>query len=59
MMFYVVPIYWGGITQGLMWKQFTADGFLQYPNFLETVLQIVPMYRMRAIGGTLYLVGAV
>ncbi len=59
MMFYVVPMYWSGITQGLMWKQFTADGFLQYPNFLETVLQLVPMYRLRAIGGTLYLTGVV
>ncbi len=58
MVFYVVPMYWSGITQGVMWKQFTADGFLQYPNFLTTVLQIVPMYRLRAIGGTLYLIGA-
>lgn len=57
MMFYVVPIYWGGVTQGMMWKQFTKDGFLQYPNFLETVIQIIPMYRLRAIGGTLYIVG--
>ncbi len=59
MMFYVVPMYASGITQGLMWKQFTKEGFLQYPNFLETVLQIVPMYRLRAVGGSLYLVGAV
>jgi cytochrome c oxidase cbb3-type subunit I/II len=36
MMFYVVPMYWSGITQGLMWKQFTKEGFMQYPNFLET-----------------------
>ena len=57
MMFYVVPMYWSGITQGLMWKQFTSEGFMQYPNFLETVLQIVPMYQMRAIGGTLYITG--
>jgi cytochrome c oxidase cbb3-type subunit I/II len=57
MMFYVVPMYWSGITQGLMWKQFTKDGFLQYPNFLETVLQLVPMYKMRAIGGTLFILG--
>jgi cytochrome c oxidase cbb3-type subunit I/II len=57
MVFYVVPMYASGITQGLMWKQFTADGFLQYPNFLETVLQIVPLYRLRAIGGTLYIGG--
>ena len=58
MMFYAVPMYWSGVTQGLMWKQFTADGFLQYPNFLETVLQLFPMYRLRAIGGTLYIIGA-
>ncbi|HAB18372.1 MAG TPA: cytochrome-c oxidase, cbb3-type subunit I [Verrucomicrobiota bacterium] len=57
-MFYAIPMYWAGITQGLMWKEFTPDGFLQYPNFLETVLQLVPMYRLRAIGGTLYLIGA-
>jgi len=58
MMFYVLPMYWSGITQGLMWKQFTKEGFMQWPNFLETVLQIVPMYRLRAIGGTLYIIGA-
>ncbi len=59
MVFYVVPMYASGITQGLMWKQFTKEGFLMYPNFLETVLQIVPMYRLRAIGGSLYIIGAV
>jgi len=58
MMFYCVPIYIAGVTEGLMWKQFNHDGFLQYPNFLETILQVVPMFRLRAIGGTLYLVGA-
>ena len=47
-----------GVTQGLMWKQFTTDGFLQYPNFLETVLHMIPMYELRAIGGTLYITGA-
>lgn len=55
--FYAVPLYWAGITQGLMWKEFTADGFLKYPLFLETVLQLVPMYLMRAIGGTMYFSG--
>jgi len=58
MMFYVVPMYWSGIAQGLMWKQFTKEGFMQYPNFLETVLQLLPMYRLRAIGGSLYIIGA-
>jgi cytochrome c oxidase cbb3-type subunit I/II len=57
MMFYVMPIYVAGVTEGLMWKQFNKDGFLQYPNFLETIVQVVPMFRLRAIGGTLYIVG--
>jgi len=55
---YAIPLYWGGITQSLMWKQFLPDGTLQYPNFLETVTQIIPMYVMRSIGGTLYILGA-
>ncbi|MCC9137371.1 cytochrome-c oxidase, cbb3-type subunit I [Pontibacter silvestris] len=56
-LFYAIPMYWAGFTQGLMWKQFSEEGMLQYPNFLETVLQIVPMYYMRGIGGVLYLSG--
>jgi cytochrome c oxidase cbb3-type subunit I/II len=38
MIFYAIPMYWAGITQGLMWKEFTVEGYLQYPLFLETVL---------------------
>jgi cytochrome c oxidase cbb3-type subunit I/II len=56
-LFYVIPMYWGGITQSLMWKEFNADGVLRYPNFLETVTQILPMYLIRIIGGVLYLTG--
>jgi cytochrome c oxidase cbb3-type subunit I/II len=59
MMFYVVPMYVSGVTQGLMWKQFTHEGFLQYPVFLETVLQLIPMYVLRAVGGTLYITGVI
>jgi len=55
---YSVPMYFAGFTQALMWKEFTPDGFLKYPNFLETVVQIMPMYIIRAIGGTIYLVGS-
>ena len=55
---WVVPMYWAGITQGLMWKQFTETGNLLYPNFLETVTQIIPMYIIRSIGGSLFLVGS-
>lgn len=57
--FYAIPLYWAGWVQSLMWKQFTPDGYLQYGNFLETVAQVVPMYAIRAIGGTLYLSGAI
>lgn len=55
--FYALPLYIAGVTQSLMWKEFDADGFLAYGNFLETVVQIIPMYVLRAVGGTLYLSG--
>jgi cytochrome c oxidase cbb3-type subunit I/II len=55
--FYASALYWAGVTQSLMWKQFTPLGTLQYPNFLETLLQIQPMYIIRTIGGLLYLGG--
>ncbi|ALL07259.1 cytochrome C oxidase Cbb3 [Pedobacter sp. PACM 27299] len=58
-LFYAVPLYFAGFTQGLMWKEFTEDGLLRYPNFLETVIQILPMYVLRAIGGALYLIGVI
>ncbi len=58
-MFYAIPMYFAGFTQHFMWKEFTEDGVLRYPNFLETVVQIMPMYKLRALGGALYLVGAI
>jgi cytochrome c oxidase cbb3-type subunit I/II len=57
--FYAIPMYISGFTQGMMWKQFTAEGTLQYGNFLDTTLQLLPMHMMRALGGTLYLMGAI
>jgi cytochrome c oxidase cbb3-type subunit I/II len=54
---YTIPMYVAGFLQASMWKQFNPDGTLTYGNFLETVTQIMPMYWMRAIGGTLYLTG--
>jgi cytochrome c oxidase cbb3-type subunit I/II len=55
--FYAVSMYVSGLTQSLLWKQFTATGTLQYPNFLETLLRIYPLFIVRAVGGTLYLAG--
>ena len=49
-------MYVGGITQSLMWQRVhAATASLRYPNFLETVVRIVPMYALRAVGGTLFI----
>ncbi|WP_443943579.1 cytochrome-c oxidase, cbb3-type subunit I [Pedobacter sp. AW1-32] len=58
-LFYAIPMYWAGFTQGLMWKEFTAEGLLKYPNFLATTLQIIPMHVLRSVGGALYLTGVI
>jgi len=55
--FYALPMYVSGVVQSLMWKEFAADGFLRYQNFLETTTQILPMHMLRAVGGGLYLTG--
>ena len=57
--FWALPMYVSGFTQSMMWKQFNPEGTLLYHNFLDTVTQIIPMYILRAIGGTLYLTGAI
>jgi len=58
-LFYAVPMYISGFTQGMMWKEFTPEGMMKYPNFLETTLRLLPMHMMRAAGGTIYLIGAI
>ena len=55
---YALPMYVAGFVQASMWKQFNPDGTLTYGNFIETISEIIPMYWMRAIGGTLFIVGA-
>ena len=57
--FYALPMYVSGVVQSLMWKEFNPEGFLVYKNFLETTVQILPLYMLRAIGGGLYLIGAI
>ncbi|WP_299835271.1 cytochrome-c oxidase, cbb3-type subunit I [uncultured Tenacibaculum sp.] len=56
---YTLPMYVAGFVQAFMWKQFNPDGTLTYANFLETVQEILPMYWLRAIGGSLYIIGAI
>ena len=54
---YVVSMWAAGITQGLMWRAFDQTGRLQYPDFLDTVVRLAPMYWVRALGGALYISG--
>jgi cytochrome c oxidase cbb3-type subunit I/II len=54
---YAIPLYWAAITQALMLKEFTPEGMLRYPNFMETLVQVLPMYYTRIVGGALYFVG--
>ena len=56
---YIVAIYAAGVTQGLMWRAFDETGRLAYPDFVETVVRILPMYWVRVVGGTLYVAGVV
>ena len=56
---YVVAIYSAGVTQGLMWRAFDETGRLAYPDFVETVVRLLPMYWLRVAGGSLYIVGMI
>src|SRR3954464_6680933 len=56
---YVIAMWVSGVTQGLMWRALNPDGSLMYPTFIETLLALKPMYWMRLIGGSLYLVGMI
>jgi cytochrome c oxidase cbb3-type subunit I len=54
---YISAMWVSGILQGLMWRAYTKLGFLEY-SFIETVEAMHPFYVIRAIGGVLFLVGA-
>ena len=54
--FYAAAMWVAGIMQGLMWREYGADGYLVY-SFAETVAAMHPMYIIRAVGGALYLAG--
>jgi len=54
---YAIPLYWSAVTQWLMLREYTPEGFLAYPNFMETLTQILPMYTIRIISGVMFLIG--
>jgi cytochrome c oxidase cbb3-type subunit 1 len=54
---YITAMWVSGIMQGLMWRAYDHLGFLQY-SFIETVEAMHPFYVIRALGGILFLTGA-
>lgn len=54
---FAIPLYWSGITQWLMLREYNVNGLLAYPNFLETSSQLHPLYIYRIVGGTLFFIG--
>jgi cytochrome c oxidase cbb3-type subunit 1 len=54
---YITAMWVSGILQGLMWRAYTSLGFLEY-SFIETVAAMKPFYVIRAMGGGLFLTGA-
>ncbi len=54
---YITSMWVAGILQGLMWRAYNSLGFLEY-SFIETVDAMHPFYVIRAIGGLLFLLGA-
>lgn len=54
---YMVAMWVAGIGQGLMWRALKPDGSLLYPDFVETLIAIRPLYIVRLVGGTMYFTG--
>lgn len=54
---YYIAMWAAGITQGLMWMAIDQAGNLVYPDFVETVTKIVPLYWIRALGGAFFIGG--
>ena len=54
--FYITAMWVSGIMQGLMWRAYTPEGYLEY-SFVETVQAMHPMYVIRALGGGMFVAG--
>ncbi|HEV2515837.1 MAG TPA: cytochrome-c oxidase, cbb3-type subunit I [Devosia sp.] len=54
---YVFAMWNSGIIQGLMWRTYNESGTLTY-SFIDSLVAMHPYYIARALGGTLFLLGA-
>jgi cytochrome c oxidase cbb3-type subunit 1 len=55
---YIFAMWNSGIVQGLMWRTYTDAGTLRY-SFVDSMVAMHPYYVARAIGGSLFLIGAI
>jgi cytochrome c oxidase cbb3-type subunit 1 len=55
---YVMAMWNSGIIQGLMWRTYNESGTLAY-SFVDSLVAMHPYYIARAVGGLLFLIGAV
>jgi cytochrome c oxidase cbb3-type subunit 1 len=53
---YITSMWVSGILEGLMWRSYTAQGYLEY-SFIETVAAMHPFFVIRALGGVLFIAG--
>ncbi|BBH53649.1 cytochrome-c oxidase, cbb3-type subunit I [Fluviispira sanaruensis] len=53
---YTIPMWIAGAYLGIVRESIT-DGVLTYPNYMEMAKTILPYHYIRAIGGSLYLIG--
>jgi cytochrome c oxidase cbb3-type subunit I/II len=56
---YTISMWIAGVSEGLMWREFDADGRLVYSVWTDMLPTLMPMYWVRAIGGTMYFTGVV
>ncbi len=54
---YLVSMWTAGITQWSMWRAIDENGQLVYPQFIDSVIQLIPFYWVRFGAGLLYLSG--
>ncbi|HEY2659918.1 MAG TPA: cytochrome-c oxidase, cbb3-type subunit I [Caulobacteraceae bacterium] len=53
---YITAMWVSGIMEGLMWREYTPEGFLAY-SFIQTVEAKHVAFVVRALGGGMYLTG--
>jgi cytochrome c oxidase cbb3-type subunit 1 len=53
---YITSMWVAGVMEGLMWREYTPDGFLAY-SFVQGVEAAHVPFVVRALGGAMYLTG--